>query len=450
MVRSPAARAAGEGAPACPCRRPRTSSTHRARGRKRACRSFPLPSAPRPPRPPAPAACGRARPRSTPRRSRCCFSRAMGSPSGKCFQSSAGRYLDGSSEVEWAPGPVGDPFDEGRPEPAPRALGGPAGRREHREEVVAVHAQRRDAVADAARGEGGGLAARDALERRDRPLVVDDVEDDRRPIDGGEGERVVEIGLRGRAVADPRRGDARVALDRRRHRPAHGLDVLRAEIAGDGEEAVPARRVHDRQLPALDRVALVREQLAHHVHEAVAARDQDPLLAIGREAHVVRFERQRLADADRFLAQALHVERQLLLPLGDQHAGVEDAGPQHRAQAGRAAVRGPPADPRDRARASSSRTRTSAPATSPVSDGRVSTAGRRTAPAGDSCRYEKSVSRPGRPVGSGTCRRSGGYGLIRGLSGVVFRLLFRPAQGRSVRRGWFGPRPVPGSAPRGA
>ena len=34
---------------------------------------------------------------------RCCFSRAIGSPSGKCCQSSAGRYLDGSSEVECAP-----------------------------------------------------------------------------------------------------------------------------------------------------------------------------------------------------------------------------------------------------------------------------------------------------------------------------------------------------------
>ena len=42
----------------------------------------------------------------------------------------------------------------------------------------------------------------------------------------------------------------------------------------------------------------------------------------------------RLADADRLLAQALHVERDLLLPLRGQHARVEDAGLQHRAQPG--------------------------------------------------------------------------------------------------------------------
>ena len=34
---------------------------------------------------------------------RCCFRRAIGSPSGKWLQSSAGRYLEGSSEVECGP-----------------------------------------------------------------------------------------------------------------------------------------------------------------------------------------------------------------------------------------------------------------------------------------------------------------------------------------------------------
>ena len=99
-----------------------------------------------------------------------------------------------------------------------------------------------------------------------------------------------------------------------------------------------ARRVHHRHLAAEDRVALVGEELAHHVDEAVAARDQDALLAVGREAHVGRIERQRLADADRLLAEALHVERQLLLPLRGQHAPVEDARRQHRAQAGQQQV----------------------------------------------------------------------------------------------------------------
>jgi hypothetical protein len=42
----------------------------------------------------------------------------------------------------------------------------------HREEVVAVDAQRRDAAADTALREGRRLAAGDRLEGRDRPLVV--------------------------------------------------------------------------------------------------------------------------------------------------------------------------------------------------------------------------------------------------------------------------------------
>ena len=156
------------------------------------------------PRPRAPSASPRA-PRRTRRRApiRCCFSRAIGSPSGKCCQSSAGRYFDGSSEVECGAGAVGDPLDQRRPEVAARALGGPARRRVDGEEVVAVDAQRGDAAADAARREGGRLAAGDRLEGRDRPLVVDDVEDHRRAVDVGEGERGVEVGLGGGAVADP-------------------------------------------------------------------------------------------------------------------------------------------------------------------------------------------------------------------------------------------------------
>jgi len=38
-----------------------------------------------------------------PMATRCFFSRSTGSPSGKRAQSSAGRYFEGSSEVEWAP-----------------------------------------------------------------------------------------------------------------------------------------------------------------------------------------------------------------------------------------------------------------------------------------------------------------------------------------------------------
>ena len=233
-----------------------------------------------------------------------------------------------------------------------------------------------------------------------------------------------------------------------------GLDVLRAEIARNGKEAVPARRIHYRQLPTLDRVVLVRQQLAHHVHEAVAARDQDALLAIGGKAHVVRFERQRLADADRLLAQALHVERQFLLPLGDLHAGVEDAGPQHCAQAGAqqfgvrpripgthgASLRRRGPGPTHRRRRRSPTAGCRRPAGAPR---------RRATAAGMRNRFRARGVRSVRARAGGV----GDTGSSVVFRGVVFRLLFRPAPGRSVRRGWLapaGPRPVPGSAPRGA
>src|SRR3546814_1252843 len=59
-----------------------------------------------------------------------------------------------------------------------------------------------------------------AREAGDRPLVVDDVEDDRRIIDGREGQRRVEIALGRRAFAAPDGRDSAVALRGRGHRPA--------------------------------------------------------------------------------------------------------------------------------------------------------------------------------------------------------------------------------------
>ena len=231
-------------------------------------------------------------------------------------------------------GAVGHPFDQRRPQVAPRAFGGPARGREHGQEVVAVHAQRGDARAHAARGEGGAFAAGDGLEGGDRPLVVDHVQDHRRAVDVGEGQGIVEVGLGGGAVADPARGDLGVTLDRRGHGPAHRLHELRRQVARDREEAGPLVRVHHRQLAAAQRVAPVAEQLAHQLDDVdVVAAQQQALLAVGGEVHVARLQRLRVRDRDRFLAQRLHVERDLLLPLRDQHARVEGAGAQHRDQA---------------------------------------------------------------------------------------------------------------------
>ena len=123
------------------------------------------------------------------------------------------------------------------------------------------------------------------------------------------------------------------SADRRRHRPADGLDVLRRQIAGDREEAVLLRGIHDRQLAALQRIGLVGEDLVHHGDHRIAAGDQQAGLPVGREIHVAG--RQRLAEggAHRLLAEMLHVEGGLALALRHLHARVEGPQRHHVAQA---------------------------------------------------------------------------------------------------------------------
>ncbi|KIU01520.1 hypothetical protein QU38_01200, partial [Staphylococcus aureus] len=128
----------------------------------------------------------------------------------------------------------------------------------------------------------------------------------------------------------PGGGDARVALGRARHRPAHCLGILRRQVARNREESELLRRIHDRQLAALERIGPVRVDLVHHLHDRIAARDEDPLLAIGREAHVVAGQRHRRADRHGLLAGGLHVEAGLALTLGAGPAFGDSAGERHR------------------------------------------------------------------------------------------------------------------------
>jgi hypothetical protein len=237
------------------------------------------------------------------------------------------------------PGAVGHPLDQRRPVVAARALRRPMRGRIHRQEVVAIHPQRGDTAADAARRKGGALAAGNRLKGGDRPLVVHHVQDHRRAVDVGEGQRGVEIGLGGGPVADPGRRNLRVALDRRRHGPAHRLDELRGQVARDREKAGVAHRIHHRQLPALERVVRVGHELADQPHQRHLARHQQALLAVGGKTHVAPGQRQRVRRTDGLLPDALHVERQLLLPLGDQHARVEHPRLEHGAQAAAQQVR---------------------------------------------------------------------------------------------------------------
>ncbi len=147
-----------------------------------------------------------------------------------------------------------------------------------------------------------------------------------------EHHRRVEVPLRRRSVADPAGGDPRVARQRGRHRPSDGLDELGGEVAGHGEEPQLARRVHHGELAALQRVGAVRVDLVDHVDQRVAGRDQQPLLAVGREAHVAGTQGAPVGARHRLLTERLHVERGLPLSMCLQHAGVEDPYGQHVAQ----------------------------------------------------------------------------------------------------------------------
>ncbi len=176
--------------------------------------------------------------------------------------------------------PIGNELDHRRAAAAARAIRRPQRCGVDREEVIAVDADARDAEAESARRERPPLAAGKALERRDRPLVVDDIEDNRRLVNGGEGYCVVKIGLGRCAVAEPGGGDMILALDRGRHRPANRVRVLRGEVARDREHVGLRAVVHDRQLPALAHVARVGQALAHHVDQAHAAVHVQRLVAI--------------------------------------------------------------------------------------------------------------------------------------------------------------------------
>src|SRR3546814_6345582 len=100
----------------------------------------------------------------------------------------------------------------------------------------------------------------------------------------------MEVALGRRAFAAPYGRDPAVALRRRSHRPAHGLRILRREIARYAEEPMFGRRIHNRQLAAHQMIAAVRINLVHHLNPRIVARDQDALLAIAGETHVARSE----------------------------------------------------------------------------------------------------------------------------------------------------------------
>src|SRR6185437_7152004 len=92
-------------------------------------------------------------------------------------------------------GPVGDVLDQCRPAALAGALRRPPRRAVHGKKIVAVDTHPWNTVSGSVLREGTQLTAGETLERRDRPLIVDDVENDRRLVQRGEGHAVVEVRL---------------------------------------------------------------------------------------------------------------------------------------------------------------------------------------------------------------------------------------------------------------
>ncbi len=231
-------------------------------------------------------------------------------------------------------GAIGDELDQRRAGALARALGGPLGRGVHGEEVVAVDAQPRDAVARAARRERALLAAGEALEGRDRPLVVDHVEQHRGAVHRGEQQRVVEVGL---GAASPRRSRSR----RGRRSPLIAAAIAQPTACGNCVARLPeienSRPGTEWYITGSCRplhMSRVFDNSWHMRSTSFAAADElQALLAVRREQHVARPQRHRRCDRDRLLAGRLHVEGDLALALGAQHAVVVQPRQQHVPQA---------------------------------------------------------------------------------------------------------------------
>src|SRR5258707_3026061 len=98
---------------------------------------------------------------------------------------------------------IGNPLDEAWSVAAPGPRGRPFGDRVDGEVVIAIGANGRDPEADTAVSESRGGAARHVLISRDSPLIVHDVQNHRRLIDGREQQRRMKVRLSGCSLANP-------------------------------------------------------------------------------------------------------------------------------------------------------------------------------------------------------------------------------------------------------
>ena len=195
-----------------------------------------------------------------------------------------------------------------------------------RQHVVAVDPDAREAEAQRALVERDAGLALDRL--RDRPLVVLAEEDDRRVVGGGEDEGLVDVALRGRAVAKVRdhRGvavgvagaDDAVALHA--HGVARGVQALGADDDRVEPEVVLVR---------VPRAVVDAAEETEQLERVDALAPGDAVLAVGREDVVLRAQGAAGADLRGLLAEQLGPDAELAVALQGGGLGVDAPGQHH-------------------------------------------------------------------------------------------------------------------------
>ena len=220
-------------------------------------------------------------------------------------------------------GVVGQAVGDGLDERGAASFPGPLDRRgdavPHGHDVVAV-----DLLAvDAGRNGLLGQRHRRGLGRpghRDGPLVVVDDEHDRQPADAGQVERLGDVALGGRPVAQDAHGDTGLTTELEGHR--HPCRVRRLGthrdrdgevLTGSGEVAAP----------------LVATPVQEQLHHGDASPQLRALLPERRHQHVGLRHGRGHADGHGLLAQRRRERAQLAAALQGDRPGVEGPGECH-------------------------------------------------------------------------------------------------------------------------
>ena len=193
----------------------------------------------------------------------------------------------------------------------------------HGEEVVAVDLKAGEAVAERTVGEAAG--ALEFARCRDRPLVVLEKEDDRRAGDPGQVHRLVEVALRGGALADVGHHDAFLFLD--------------LETPGDADRVRELGREGDLRRQHLDVVGdAAGDGVAGEVHEVLLEREAvhqhgRQLAVLGHQPVDLGIEAHRRPDDRGLLTEDRREDSQAALALKGRGPGVEMAADEHPAEA---------------------------------------------------------------------------------------------------------------------